>query len=356
MTVEINDQFQREFGWALAQLRAVHAGLVLSADNARDEAKALSATGETDQAVASYESAHAYWSAADRLRPVLGSFEDADRVAATLMEAAGLQEELGTRPHVVSEPPVMTPEPSPASYAEIVNAELGASFLMPIGEGRSLRFRALYDGEGKITVGLFRDVPCTSLQNTLALAKADRGRVKFLEGQLQRLDAALGGRMADTDDLIDLAIQKATSTQEKDRADREHERAERLAKVTTELSKLLGVTTIPELQTAVERLVTGKPFDFETLPEGSLIAGQWVGSFLPERRVYVGRFEKIRSDGSIKINRICTACDDLGGAPHVVSTDLAPATVRLPAYDEIREFDKLGRAAGLLRLTTESDE
>lgn len=287
--IEMDEQFQREFGLALADLRAVHQGLIGTADNSRGEARALVADGREDEAVACYEVAHAYWTAANRVRPAISLFEDADRRAAALMEQERTQPE----------------------------------------EPRELR--------------------------------ALRERARYLEGQLVRLDTALRGRPATldekiretetTEDLIDAAIRAMQAQGANERADREHARAEELAKVTTGAAKLLGVTTLPEILTAIERLVTGKPFDFETLPEGSLIAGDWIGAVGKKRKTYVGRFDHLDADGPV-IQYVCDACEN----PHTVSTKLNPETVRLPTADEIIEFGKLSRASGLLRLPDGSDE
>jgi len=350
--IEMNEQFQKEFGAAMAQLRAVVAGLTRSADNARGEAKALSANSDNEAAITAYEVAHAFWTAADRVRPVLGSFEDADRVAASAMEIQSAREELGARPHIVPEPAVTPEGQFGPGYAEIVKAELGVPFLVPIAGGQSLRFRVLYDGDGDITVGLFRDVPYNAIANSLGRARTDKGRVEFLEGELQRLNDALGGHLESTEDLVDLAIRKATSTADKARADREHERAESLAKVTTAAAKLLGVTTLPDILVALERLVTGKPFDFENLPQGSLISGEYVSAAGANRKIYVGRFVAL-DKGNPVIQYICD-CNVNGG--HVVTTTLNPATVRLPVAEEILAFSQLSRATGLLRLPDESDE
>jgi hypothetical protein len=191
-------------------------------------------------------------------------------------------------------------------------------------------------------------------------------RVRYLEGQLARLDTALRGRPSTideriretetTEDLITSAILRMNSEGEKVRADREKGRADRLAEVTGGAAKLLGVVSLPEILPALERLVTGEPFDFATLAEGSLIAGQWAGSDIATRRVYVGRFEKQLSDGSIQIARVCNHCAGLQSDPHVINTDLAVSTVRLPTADEILEFDRLSRQTGLLRLPDASDE
>jgi len=291
--IEMNEDFQREFGAAMAQLRAVHQGLVGSAENARGEARAIAAAEDSDPAIVAYETSHAYWAAAERLRPVLGSFEDADRIAAGLMEA---------------------PEPEGSPYATRTE-------------------RAYHE------------------------------RVKYLEGQLERLDTALRGRPATldekiretetTEDLIDAVLRMVADTQWKSRYEQEKMRADTLAETTTGAARLLGVTTLPDILTAIERLVTGAPFDFENLPVGSLIAGQYCGSSVPGRRFYVGRFVEVNAGGGIRVDRICTLCDAHADA-HAVSTVLSPESVRLPTPDEIIEFSKLSRAHDLLKL--EGDE
>jgi len=335
--IEMNEQFQQQFGAALAQLRALITGLTRSADNARGEAKALSANSDNDAAITAYEVAHAYWTAADRVRPVLGSFEDADRVAASLME--GL-------------PPV-TAESSSGNYAEVVQSQLGELLTMPV-PGGAVTLRVLHDGDGAIGVGLLNDVRYGHLAATVRAGEAFKARVEFLESELQRLNDALDGRGEDLEDLIDLAIRLATSTREKERADREHERAESLAKVTTAAAKLLGVTTLPDILVALERLVTGKPFDFKSLPQGSLIAGEWVSAAGSDRKIYVGRFDRLDADGPV-IEYVCE-CATGAENGHIVSTKLNRDTVRLPTADEIIAFGKLARKTGLLRLPTDSDE
>jgi hypothetical protein len=301
--IEMDEQFQREFGAAMAQLRALHMGYTGSAENARGEARSIAVSEEAELAITSYEVSHAYWSAAERLRPILTSFEDADRRVAALM--------------VMPEPVFTEPISAEDALTNVANAAL-------------------------------------------------HNRVRYLEDQLARLDTALRGRPATlderiretetTEDLITSAILRMNNEGEKARADREKERADRLGEVTSAAAKLLGVTTLPEILPALERLVTGEPFDFATLAEGSLIAGQWAGSDIATRRVYVGRFEKQLSDGSVQIARVCNHCDGLQTDPHVINTDLAEGTVRLPTADEILEFGRLSRLTGLLRLPTDGDE
>jgi hypothetical protein len=317
--IEMDEQFQREFAAAMAQLRAVAFGLVNSAGNARGEARMMAAGEDDTQTLygqlANYEVGHAYWTAYSRLVPVITSFEDADRRAASLMENVD-----PTNP-LASATPVRL-----AAIVEQLSDELATE---------------------KRATEVFQQ------------------RTHYLEGQLARLDTAVRGRPATIDeriretesaeDLVDAVLRLVADTQWKSRYEQEKSRADTLAETTSAAAKLLGVTTLPEILTALESLTRGTPFDFQTLVEGSLIAGQWAGSFEPGRKVYVGRFVKQRSDGSAKIDRICTLCDDHADA-HVVSTDLAESTVRLPTADEIIAFGKMARKTGLLRLPTDGDE
>lgn len=291
--IEMDEQFQQQFGDAMAQLRAAHRSLVGTAENSRGEARKLTAGHRPTEAITSYEHSQAFWTAAERLRPVLAAFEDADRRGAELMAM-----------------------PAPEEPREL---------------------RAL------------------------------RERTRYLEDQLARLDTALRGRPATldeqiretdtTEDLIDAAVRLIEDRPERERADREHERAQNLAKVTQEAAKLLGVTTLPESLTALQRLVFGGPLNLDTLANGTLIAGQWIGSDLPARRWYLGRFERklTNPDGAV-VERICTACDGFKDTAHVVHTQLAAGSLRLPTADEIIEFSQLTKTTGLLRLPDESDE
>jgi hypothetical protein len=299
--IEMDEQFQREFGLALQDLRHTHQGLIGTANNSRGEARQLAAGGRKAQAISAYEAAHAYMTAANRVRPVISLFEDADRRAASLMEQA------------------RSDEPKPISAEDALT-----------------------------------NVANAALQE----------RVRYLEDQLARLDTALRGRPATldekiretetTEDLIDAAIRVMSQDGERARADREKDRADRLGEVTSAAAKLLGVTTLPEILTALERLVTGEPFDFGTLVLGSLIAGEWVSAAGSSRKTYVGRFCRLDADGPV-IEYVCE-CSSGTENGHVVSTKLSLDTVRLPTADEIIAFGQVARKTGLLRLPDASDE
>lgn len=322
--IEMDEQFQQEFGAAMALLRAVHAELIGTAKNSRGEARAIAAAEEGDAAVVAYEASHAYWDSADRVRAVIGAFEEADRRAATLMEKVDPANPLASATPVWLAARVNQLE----SWVEISQREL------------EVQTRA---------------------------TRTFQERTHYLENQLARLDTALRGRPATldekiretetTEDLIDAAVRLIEDRPERERAEREHERAQNLAKVTQEAARLLGVTTLPEILTALQRLVTGGPLNLDTLADGTLIAGQWIGSDLPARRWYLGRFERKLTDpdGAV-IERICTACDGFKDTAHVVHTQLAAGSLRLPTADEIIEFSQLSKATGLLRLPDESDE
>lgn len=290
--IEMDEQFQQEFGFAMASLRAVHQGLIGTADNARGEARALVADHRVAEAITCHEVAHAYWTAANRVRPAISLFEDADRRAASLMEQA--------------------PKPDELSLAE----------------------------------------------------RAYQARVKYLEDQLARLDTALRGRPATldekiretetTEDLIDAAVRLIEDRPERERADREHERAETLAKVTTKAAGLFGALTLPEIIPAIRKAL-GKPeMELEVMAGGTLIAGEWISAAGQNRKIYVGRFSKLDPDGPV-IDYVCD-CGNGGGSEgyHVVSTKLNRDTVRLPTGDEILAFSQLTEASGLLKL--EGDE
>lgn len=243
--IEMDEQFQREFGLAMADLKAVHQGLIGTANNSRGEARALVADGREDEAVACYEVAHAFWTAANRLRPAISLFEDADRRAASLMEQA--------------------PKPDEPSLAE----------------------------------------------------RAYQERIKYLEGQLERLDAALRGRPATLGEKI-----------------RETESTEDL------------------VDAVIARIASGAEteFDVTDAPTGTLIAGEWVSAAGSNRKIYVGRLARLDPDGPV-IEYVCD-CGNGGGDEgyHVVSTKLSLEAVRLPTADEIIEFDKLSEASGFLKL------
>lgn len=302
--IEMDEQFQREFGAAMAQLRALHLGYTGSAENSRGEARALVAGGQEDQAVACYETSHTWWSAAERLRPILASFEDADRRAASLM---------------------VMPEPV---FTEPVSAE-------------------------------------DALTNASNVAL--HNRVRYLEDQLARLDTALRGRPATlderiretetTEDLIDAAIRAMSQDGERARADREKDRADRLGKVTTAVGHLLGVTELPAILPKLRRKLGLSEVDLYTLPEGTLVAGEWVSAAGQNRKTYVGRFLEVDSaDDAPIIEYICECGEDDARRTHVVSTKLRPSTVRLPIAEEILVFDALSKDSGLLLLSDASDE
>lgn len=259
--IEMDEQFQREFGAAMAQLRALHVGFTGSAENARGEARSIAASEDPELAVTAYEASHAYWTAAERLRPILASFEDADRRAAYLVE------QVDPKNPLASATPVWL-----AARVEQLSEELATQ---------------------KRATEVFQQ------------------RTHFLEGQLARLNTALGASTADTEVLID----------------------------------------------AVIRALTGQPFEFESLAEGTLIAGEWVGAAGVMRKLYVGRFQRLDEDGPV-ISYVCECGNGDGpGGHHVVSTRLNPGTVRLPTADEILAFDaKVKQSGGLLALSDASDE